>query len=101
MNLQFCSCGSISIKKDGKIVCRSCGKEQSSVKVKITTVAKKEDIIVIEDNRPDRLPITEKSCPECSNPRAYWWLIQTRSADEPPTQFFRCEKCKHTWREYK
>ncbi|RJQ19012.1 hypothetical protein C4580_05525, partial [Candidatus Woesearchaeota archaeon] len=22
-------------------------------------------------------------------------------ADEPATRFFKCTKCKHTWREYK
>jgi DNA-directed RNA polymerase subunit M len=29
-----------------------------------------------------------------------WWMLQTRSADEATTQFFRCTKCKHTWRNY-
>ena len=29
-----------------------------------------------------------------------WWMLQTRSADEPTTQFFRCTKCQHTWRNY-
>jgi len=27
-------------------------------------------------------------------------MIQTRAADEPPTRFYRCTKCGHTWREY-
>ena len=36
---------------------------------------------------------------KCGGKEAYYWLIQTRSADEPPTQFFKCVKCKHTWRD--
>ncbi len=104
MEIEFCECGGIMEFSRGAMKCRVCGKEiAKEVKGKLTTNAKKEDIIVVEDNRPDRLPTTEKSCPKCGHQRAYWWLIQTRSADEPPTQFFRCasEKCKHTWREYK
>jgi DNA-directed RNA polymerase subunit M len=27
-------------------------------------------------------------------------MVQTRRADESATQFFRCTKCGHTWREY-
>ncbi|MDP6459515.1 MAG: transcription factor S, partial [Candidatus Hydrothermarchaeota archaeon] len=29
-----------------------------------------------------------------------WWLLQTRKADESETRFYRCTKCKFTWREY-
>jgi len=72
------------------------------VDAKITSHSKKEEMIVIEDNTPDRLPTTEKTCSKCHGKRAYWWVIQTRSSDEPPTRFYRCtnEKCKYTWREY-
>ncbi|MCW3991867.1 MAG: hypothetical protein NWE79_04105 [Candidatus Bathyarchaeota archaeon] len=27
-------------------------------------------------------------------------MVQTRSADESPAQFYRCIECGHTWREY-
>jgi len=48
------------------------------------------------------LPIATIECPKCGNTTAYWWLLQTRGGDEPPTQFYRCtnEKCNHTWRLY-
>jgi DNA-directed RNA polymerase subunit M len=55
--------------------------------------------ILEKDTTP--LPQTSIACPECSHSSAYWWMQQTRSDDEPPTQFFRCAKCKHVWREYK
>jgi DNA-directed RNA polymerase subunit M len=27
-------------------------------------------------------------------------MVQTRSIDESMTQFYRCTKCGHTWRDY-
>ncbi|MEJ7640826.1 MAG: zinc ribbon domain-containing protein [Candidatus Nitrosocosmicus sp.] len=58
------------------------------------------DIIVIEpDEVPDTDSITDKTeCPKCGNHEAYWWIVQTDTVEEPSTQFFRCTKCKHTWR---
>ncbi len=102
MDIHFCDCGgALTPSGRGKLKCRSCGKEiQKKSDSKMTTQNKKNDVIVIENNKPDRLPLTDKKCPKCDNKRAYWWIIQTRSSDEPPTRFFRCEKCKHTWREY-
>ncbi|MGB9675261.1 MAG: RPA12/RPB9/RPC11 RNA polymerase family protein [Candidatus Nanoarchaeia archaeon] len=44
-------------------------------------------------------PIVDAECPKCGNKTAYWWMQQILSGeDEPETQFFRCTKCKHTWR---
>jgi DNA-directed RNA polymerase subunit M len=94
-------------KKDGKtiIVCKKCGYcrelekgESSKFTIKEKT-APKEKIVVIEENI-DTLPKTREECPKCKNLEAYWWELQTRSADEPSTKFFRCTKCGHTWREY-
>jgi len=39
-------------------------------------------------------------CPKCGYEEVYAWQIQTRAADEPPTTFYKCIKCGHTWREY-
>jgi DNA-directed RNA polymerase subunit M len=63
----------------------------------------KEDKIVIigeKERELSTLPKTKVPCPKCGNDEAYWWMIQTRSADESATQFYRCTKCGHTWREY-
>ena len=106
--IEFCEkCGSILVPvKKGKnsyMKCRGCGKEvkkeMKSMKI-VEEKPKSKGVIVIEQDMT-LLPLTDKECPKCENGRAYWWLQQTRSADEPPTQFFRCEKCKHTWREYR
>jgi len=100
----------VPIKK-GKIVskmlkCRKCGSSTkitsasaSSLKIKESVKGKRGVILLEKDEVP--LPMIDKICPKCANTKAYYWLQQTRSADEPPTQFFRCTKCNHVWREYK
>jgi len=64
------------------------------------SLASSSDIRIVEpDKVPDPDPITDAvECPECGNRQAFWWIVQTDSADEPSTQFFRCTKCSHTWR---
>ena len=50
---------------------------------------------------PSHSPHTEK-CPRCEHPRAYFMQLQTRSADEPMTTFYKCcnPQCGHQWREW-
>ena len=106
--IEFCKrCGSIMLpEKKTKNVYLKCTKCRYEVKksikdMRITEEKKtKKGVVVIEKNA-SLLPITDRVCEKCEHPKAYYWLQQTRSADEPPTQFFRCVKCKHVWREYK
>jgi len=93
-------------KKEGKItylICRKCrNKKRKNIRFsKISEKAKNHPDVLILDKPAESLPTTEATCPKCENKKAFWWLQQTRAADEPPTQFFRCTKCGHTWREYK
>ena len=39
------------------------------------------------------------TCPKCGHGSAYFFEVQTRSADEPATLFLRCVACTHQWRE--
>ena len=102
-----CKAMMVPVKKGSSIVikCRKCGatikKPVKDTKIVEKINNKRGGILLEKDEVP--LPTTDKECPKCENLRAYWWLQQTRSADEPPTQFFRCSniKCKHVWREYK
>ena len=103
--MKFCpKCGSImKPEKQGITVlfkC-SCGHAESG-ESKIKEVVKHEtkDIRVAEE-KDDIRPIVNTKCPKCGNGEAYNWEIQTRAGDEPATQFFKCRKCSHTWREYK
>mmetsp|Transcript_31859 Transcript_31859/g.55956 ORF Transcript_31859/g.55956 Transcript_31859/m.55956 type:complete len:106 (+) Transcript_31859:90-407(+) len=38
-------------------------------------------------------------CPKCKNKTAYYTQLQTRSADEPMTTFYRCTECHFQWKE--
>uniref|UniRef100_A0A1W7R9T1 DNA-directed RNA polymerase subunit n=1 Tax=Hadrurus spadix TaxID=141984 RepID=A0A1W7R9T1_9SCOR len=44
---------------------------------------------------------TAEPCPKCNHPRAYFMQLQTRSADEPMTTFYKCcnQQCGHLWKE--
>ncbi len=98
------------IKKDGKVilVCMRCGRKEkmtSNDNFKITEriehdAARDSIPVVDEENEVKQLPTTTIECPKCGHNEAEWWTMQTRSSDEPETRFYRCTKCKHTWREY-
>ena len=83
--------------KDGKMKC-SCG--YSSNDDKLVDKKKENKKIEVRKDEDDSLPIIKADCKYCGNEKAYFWTMQTRSADEPETRFFRCVKCKKTWREY-
>lgn len=95
------------LKTTTVIACRACGMRRSMkhnervhlkerVRLKPT-----ENVVVMEKNMEmDTLPLTTTECPSCGHNQAYWWIQQTRSADEPPTRFLACAKCRHRWREY-
>ena len=79
---------STSLGKNGKITLKEEIKQ------------KKEDQIEVVEKKIETLPKIKEECPKCHFHEAYYWDVQTRSADEAPTQFFKCTKCMHTWRKY-
>lgn len=42
---------------------------------------------------------TDANCPKCTCRRAYFQMLQIRSADEPMTTFYKCVECGHRWKE--
>lgn len=89
----WCSCGfATELKK---------AKEEPSLPSNETpenpkTETRRLDIVEEIETHP-KIKIT---CAECGHKEAYYWTQQTRGADEPETRFFKCTKCKYTWREY-
>ncbi len=101
--MEFCpKCGCVLVTKGKSTKCARCGyKSKSKVKLEsCENIQKKPEIGVITDKDTDVFPVINATCPKCDHGDAYFWTSQTRAGDEAETRFFRCVKCRHTWREY-
>jgi DNA-directed RNA polymerase subunit M len=110
--MEFCpSCGTrlILTRRDGNasvLSCPNCGHEKTASRStstkRVIDHGPRDRIAVIgrEEQKLRTTPTAKVECPKCGNNIAYTWQVQTRSADEGATQFFRCTKCGFTFREY-
>ena len=108
--MKFCpKCNTLMVprKVGGKTIykCPKCGyEEESNTSVKVSQTFKhseKEKTLLITQEVPaGAQKIKGIVCPACGNDEAYFWILQTRRADEPPTRFYKCTKCGKVWREY-
>ncbi len=96
----FCpKCGSIMLTK--KCSCGHVAKEVPTIQIKEKKEEKKNNTGVVDVEQEEKtMPVTDAECPKCGNKKAYFWEVQTRAGDEPPTKFLKCVKCKHIWRDY-
>lgn len=102
--MKFCPNCEVKLKKgDFGLQCPKCdyveGKETNQTK-KIIQEHESQFNVLAENETVDTLPTIKIECEKCGNDEAVWWMLQTRSADEPTTQFYRCSKCRYTWRNY-
>lgn len=108
--MKFCEkCGNLLyVEKKRKVVylvCKKCKRvtRLKGEKLTISDVShepKRKIVVLTKEDQFAELPKTTIMCPKCENMEAYWWMQQTRSADEPPTLFYRCTKCSYSWRSY-
>lgn len=98
----------VPTRKGGVTVlrCPKCGYEEvvdASARAAYqqrSEVKQKAEVVVV-DKQVEALPkVKTRGCPRCGHDEAYFWVQQTRAADEPPTRFYRCVRCGYTWREY-
>ena len=91
-------------KEDGKTIlhCMKCGAKEiaQSVEIKEKKVKKEKEDIEVVDNEHEAMSSVEADCPKCGNDKAYFFTQQTRASGEPETKFYKCTKCRHTWRDY-
>jgi len=108
--MRFCEkCGILLTverkKKSVVLICKKCHKvtklkgEKMAIKEAMHE-PKKEIVVMGKEDVVAELPKTKIMCPKCDNMESFWWMQQTRGADEPPTIFYKCTKCSYSWRSY-
>ena len=102
--MKFCPSCEVKLKKgDSGLQCPKCDyverKETNQTK-KTVQEHESQFTVLTENETVETLPTIKIECEKCGNDEAVWWMLQTRSADEPTTQFYRCSKCRYTWRNY-
>ena len=102
--MEFCpKCGAVLIQNKKNSKCPRCNYSTKTKKKILSSekMGEKKEIAVMSEKTTQVFPIIPETCKKCGNKGAYFWTIQTRAGDEAETRFFRCTKCKHTWREYR
>ena len=105
--MKFCPKCVFRLKKSSSNSVLSCPKcnytegQESEIQDQVSEEETKPDFLVLDENEgKETMPTIEIEGEKCGNNEAFWWMLQTRSADEPTTQFYRCTKCEYTWRNY-
>ncbi|XP_050027634.1 DNA-directed RNA polymerase III subunit RPC10-like [Dermacentor andersoni] len=74
---------------------------KSCIRTRVYTRLKDVDDVLGGAAAWENVDSTEEVCPRCGHRRAFFMQIQTRSADEPMTTFYKCcnPECGHQWKE--
>ena len=81
--------------------CRACP-YRLPIKKKITRTVdfvpptRFDQIFNEEESKLSKIQI---NCSKCDSNEAFFFQMQTRSADEGSTIFYKCVKCGHNWKE--
>ena len=100
--MKFCPKCEVKLKKGNCPKCDYSETEETEQTKKITTEEEPDfSLLTFEgDEGEESNPTIKMDCEKCGHDEAVAWMFQTRSADEPTTRFYRCQKCKYTWRDY-
>ena len=104
--MKFCPKCEVKLKNNGSgLQCSKCGYTEGEAAKPTKKIPAEEEpdfsLLAFEgDEGEETNPTIKIDCEKCGHDEAVWWMFQTRSADEPTTRFYRCQKCKHTWRDY-
>jgi len=88
------------------LVCPKCGlklRPQGNVRISKKVEHKETERMYVLDTEEIFRGVPRArgiKCPKCGHDEAFYTIIQTRRADEPPTRIYKCTKCGHVWREY-
>jgi len=99
--MEFCpKCGAILMMKKTKAGCPRCnyiakGKVDMQIK---EAVNQRAPVAVVDEKTSNVNPVTSWDCKKCGSKKAYFWLRQMRSGDEPESKFYKCVKCGQTSR---
>ena len=83
-----------------RFYCQTCPYVQtisSRREQRLPLARKKVDDVLGGEDAWKNVDVTEVRCPSCAHNRAFFMQIQIRSADEPMTVFYKCEKCSRAW----
>lgn len=107
--LVFCpQCGLLLTLKAGgrqhEFTCLTCDYVYAvtrTVRSRTYPRLKETDDVLSDATMWENADSTDEKCPKCENGRAYFMQMQTRSADEPMTNFYRCcnKECAYRWKE--
>jgi DNA-directed RNA polymerase subunit M len=103
--MEFCpKCKTLMLPTKKTAICPKCKSRVKADKVDILIKEKiahseKEKVAKRAKEVEETYPTVKTECPKCRNKTAYWWVQQMSGyEDEPETEFFRCTKCRNTWR---
>lgn len=86
------------------LTCAACGAPStynfnSKIQFKTKTFIPVAPPAMVDDKSQVRSRI-KHTCEKCGEPEMEYWELQTRSADEGSTIFYKCTECQHVQVEY-
>ena len=87
------------------MLCPKCGNEKTFTRpntfITKVRIYPRENLVILgkKEQKYRRTPKFKVYCPKCGNDRAYGWVVHLGSLEQSSTQFYRCTKCNHTFRD--